>query len=218
MHKITSLFICCSGFFWLDGFSQPKMVKPDLSVKVNFQTVNRTISLSIDENKSATVHLDARPNSGVAWISNVNFTIGTIEFDVKGKDLPQQSFVGLAFHRVDDSTYDAIYFRPFNFQAADTARKSHGVQYISLPKYDWSVLREKFPNKYEHQLMTRVDPNGWFHASIVVSKESIKVYVNKEEKPSLVVQPITDHLYGKLGFWVGNGSEGSFSNLVVRSE
>ena len=31
---------------------------------------------------------------------------------------PQQSFLGIAFHVVDWTTYDAVYFRPFNFRAA----------------------------------------------------------------------------------------------------
>jgi len=69
-------------------------------------------------------------------LKNILFSNGTIEFDVKGKDVQGQSFVGLAFHGLDNSTYDAIYLRPFNFRTEDKLRKIHAVQYISHPVYN----------------------------------------------------------------------------------
>ncbi len=44
------------------------------------------------------------------------FRNGTIECDIREKDVQGQSFVGITFHGVDSTTYDAIYFRPFNFK------------------------------------------------------------------------------------------------------
>ncbi len=57
------------------------------------------------------------PDAGIAWINDIRFSDGIIEFDVKGKNVLQQSFVGFAFHGSNDSTYDAVYFRPFNFKS-----------------------------------------------------------------------------------------------------
>ena len=65
--------------------------------------------------------------SGVAWFKGVEFSTGTIELDLQGHDFFQNSFIGIAFHGVDSSTYDVIYFRPFNFQAEDPIRKIHAV-------------------------------------------------------------------------------------------
>src|SRR5258707_625793 len=79
----------------------------------------------------------------VAYLPGIEFANGSIEFDVKGKDVLQQSFVGVAFHGVDGTTYDAIYLRPFNFRAQDPARRSHSVQYISHPTYTWEKLRNE---------------------------------------------------------------------------
>ena len=125
--------------------------------------------------------------------------------------------VGIAFHGINDSTFDAVYFRPFNFQSPDTTRKSHSVQYISLPQYDWSVLREKFPGKYENKLTNTVDPESWFHVKIIVDTD-ITVYVNNDQQPSLIVKPISEHTTGNIGFWVGNNSDGDFANLMVSQQ
>src|SRR5437867_3608028 len=75
------------------------------------------------------VHLGEGPGEGAAYLPGIEFANGTIELDVRGKDVQQQSFVGVAFHGVDGATYDAIYFRPFNFKAEDPARRIRAVQY-----------------------------------------------------------------------------------------
>src|ERR1700722_18765388 len=74
--------------------------------------------------------LSAAEGDGVAWINNLELTNGAIEVDIKGKDTFQLSFVGIAFHGVDDSTFEAVYFRPFNFHSPDPVRKTHAVQYV----------------------------------------------------------------------------------------
>lgn len=203
-----------SGF---KGFAQPKIHKPDLATRGTFQLTNRELTLLTDSPGNAGVHLNAKPGAGIAWIKDSDFATGTIEFDVKGKDKLQESFVGIAFHAQNDSTYEGIYFRPFNFHAADPVRKSHSVQYIALPKFDWSYLRETFPDRYEHALLTTVDPNRWFHVRISVTREAIQVFVNADTQPCLVVKPLVPHKSGKVGFWAGNNSEGDFAGLVLTS-
>jgi len=200
----------------LSGFGVVHAQSPDISSVSNFDVINRHISIDKYGRKNV-VHLDARDGVGVAWIKNTHFSIGTIEFDVKGKDVMQQSFVGIAFHGVNDSSFDAIYFRPFNFNAADVIPKSHSVQYISMPQYDWSYLREKFPNKYESALTKSIAANSWFHAKIIVDADKIQVFVNSDAKPSLIVKPLNNYITGKIGFWVGNNSDGDFSNLIIQN-
>jgi hypothetical protein len=116
---------------------------------------------------------------------------------------------------VNDSTYEVVYFRPFNFRSPDPVRKAHAVQYVADPVYDWPVLREKYPLKYEQPVSPVPDPNDWFHAKITVTGAKIAVFVNGNPTPSLVVAPLV-HTNGKLtGFWVGNGSDGDWKNLRV---
>lgn len=195
--------------------AQQQTISPDLSRVEVFQAVNRLVSVNRIDNK-AVVHLNAREGDGVAWIKGLQFGKGIIEFDIKGKNLLQQSFVGIAIHGVNDTTYDVVYFRPFNFNSPDTIRKTHSVQYISLPKYDWSFLRQNFPRKYEHGLTSAIDGDSWFHARLVVDADKIEVFVNKDEKPCLAVKPLCNQTNGNIGFWVGNNSEGNFANLVLK--
>jgi hypothetical protein len=76
--------------------------------------VNRTASV-FKEGKITGIRLDEGLGAGILWLKENNFSRGTIEVDLRGRDLLQRSFVGIAFHGSDDATYDAIYFRPCYF-------------------------------------------------------------------------------------------------------
>jgi hypothetical protein len=179
--------------------------------EADFVVFNRQLGFGAD----GSIHLNGVDNEGIAWIKNKQFKNGTIEFDVKGNDKMQGSFVGVAFHGVNDKTYEAVYFRPFNFLSADAVRKSHGVQYLAVPDYDWPLLREKYPNKYEQAIIPAPDPNAWFHVRITVAPKSISVYVNNVQKAMLEVEPLTNTGGTKIGYWVGNGSPGDWKNLKI---
>lgn len=161
------------------------------------------------------VHLSAAAGDGVAWINGVDFSDGTIEADLKGTDIEQQSFVGIAFHGISPNTLDAVYFRPFNFRSADSVKRIHMVQYVSHPNYTWQVLREKFNGQYEKGLSQPPDPNGWFHIRIEVHSPYIRVFVNGDKSPCLSVKQLSNRRSGKLGLWVGNTADGYFKNLTV---
>jgi hypothetical protein len=215
----TIFFILLILFFATIGFAQnAKVIIPDLTklVKEEKLTVfNRSVTILTDPQNHNGIHLDAKDSYGVAWLNDIRFGNGIVEFDVKGKNIMQQSFVGIAFHGLDNNTMDAIYFRPFNFQAQDADRKNHSVQYVSLPSYDWQKLRTDFPNKYEHSLNPSPKPDEWFHVSVVVNTPKISVYVNNNSNPDLVVEQLSNRKDGNIGFWVGNQSDGDFANLKI---
>ncbi len=147
----------------------------------------------------------------------VEFSDGIIDLDIKGKDVFQQSFVGVAFHGADNKTLDAVYFRPFNFQATDSARRIHAVQYVSHPDNTWFVLRQNYNGKYEKAIIPPPDPDKWFHVRIVIRYPQVSVYVNNSPDPSLVVDQLNERRSGKIGLWVGNNSDGDFANLKITS-
>ena len=181
----------------------------------SLRIINRTGFNKENNGSPLVVHLNSGPGAGIAWINGQSFTLGTIEFDEKGKDVIQQSFVGIAFHGLNDSTYESVYFRPFNFRSVDPARKLHAVQYIAMPLYDWPVLRNANPGQYEKPVIPEPDPNGWFHVKIEVTDNKIRVFVNNNSAASLEVTPLVQ-LNGKmLGYWVGNGSDGDWKNLTI---
>jgi len=196
---------------------QKKTIEPDLAAFVEgkgLKVFNRSLS-SLNDGAKKGVRLSASPGDGVAYLEGIEFANGAIEIDIRGKDVQQQSFVGVAFHGLDEKTHDAIYFRPFNFKAEDPARRLRAVQYIAHPTYPWQKLREEHPGKYEQPVNPVPDPNGWFHARVVVASPKVSVFVNDAKEPSLVVTQLSDRKKGLVGLWVGNNSAGDFANLKI---
>ena len=196
---------------------QKKPISPDLAALAEakgLKVLNRSIS-SLNDGTKKGVRLSESQGDGLAYLEGVEFGDGTIEFDIRGKDVQQQSFVGVAFHGVDGTTYDAIYFRPFNFKAEDPARRLRAVQYISHPTYPWPKLRAEHPGQYEKPVSPVPDPNDWFHARVVVASPKVSVFVNDAKEPSLVVNQLSDRKKGLVGLWVGNTSGGDFANLKI---
>jgi len=175
---------------------------------------NRTLDPSKAGSPEA-VFLNAAANDGLAWIAGVELSEGTLELEVKGRNQPGQSFVGIAFHGQDNRTFDAVYLRPFNFQAADETRRSHSIQYISLPGHDWSELRNNHPGKYESAITPAPAPESWVKLKLVLQGKSVSAFVNGSDQPALTVELLNDRLKSKVGLWVGNGSDGWFRNLKV---
>jgi hypothetical protein len=161
------------------------------------------------------VRLDARARDGVLWLVGSSFGEGAIEVDVRGADQPGQSFVGVAFHGVNDTTYEAVYFRPFNFRNPDVPRRSRAVQYISHPAHPWQKLREQHPGKYEAAISPVPDPDGWFHARVEIKGREVRVFVNGAAEPCLTVTSLSDRPRGMIGLWVGHESAGEFANLKL---
>ena len=196
---------------------QKPVLEPDLAKVAageGWKVFNRSAS-TIEEGGKRGVRLDQKLGDGMARLEGYDFINGTIEFDVRGKDVFQGSFVGVAFHALDEKTYDAIYFRPFNFRSDDAARRSHGVQYISHPANTWQKLRSEQPGIYEKPVEPPPDPNAWFHARVVINKPKVSVFVNDAKIPCLTVEQLSDRKGGWVGFWVGNGSGGDFANLKI---
>ena len=180
----------------------------------DLEVFNRSVS-SLSDGTRKGLRLSESPGDGVAYLRGVELGNGTIEFDVRGKDLQGQSFVGVAFHGLDGTTYDAIYFRPFNFRTEDPARRSHAVQYISHPTYTWQKLRAERPGAFEQPVGPAPDPNGWFHVRVVVVSPKVSVFVGDAKEPSLVVNQLSDRTKGLVGLWVGNNSGGDFADLKI---
>jgi pimeloyl-ACP methyl ester carboxylesterase len=189
-------------------------IVPDLQDTMLWKIKNRTAS-SINEAGKKGIRLNEVPGDGLMTFNGGDFSNGIIELDIKGSNKLQQSFVGFAFHGQDLNTYDAIYFRPFNFKSDDALRRSHSVQYISLPNYDWEKLRNEFPGKYENKLANAPGADDWFHVKIIVNGKQVAVFVNGEEHASLEVEKLNANQKGGFGFWVGNNSGGSFANLKI---
>lgn len=210
MKTILFLLFIFPLFLQVNIHAQKSVLIPDLSEATNskiWSVINRKVTYD------QAVYLDKKPGDGILRLNDFIFKNGSIELDIKGKNEQGASFVGVAFHGLDNSTFDAIYFRPFNFKNAD--RRNHSVQYVSLPQYDWNKLREQFPGKYENVINPVPDPDAWFHATIVIEYPNVKVFVDNAKTPSLTISQLSTRKEGWVGLWVGNTSEGYFRNLKI---
>ncbi len=195
--------------------------------QVNAQkTYHYNLAQLLNENKLVTnpsqqtqilnddVQKEAISTKGIVWLKDVSFAKGTIEVDLRGKNVFLQSFLGIAFHAADSITYDAVYFRPFNFKYEDILRRKWSVQYFSMPDYDYQRLRNEHPLIYENAVTPVPNPDEWFHATIIIINDSVMVYVNHSTTASLKVKLLNNRSTGKIGLWT-SGLSGDFANLSL---
>jgi len=173
--------------------------------------VNRQASVLAE--KPGAITVSEKDGNGVVWVTGTDFGEGTIEVDVRGRDVQGASFVGIAFHGKDDNTYEGVYLRPFNFRATDPARHQHAVQYISLPVFDWPKLRQDFPEEFENPVDQSIEPTGWVPLRVVVDAKTIVIFAGPAR--ALEVRKLGELQRGMVGLWVGNGSDGAFANLRI---
>lgn len=182
----------------------------------HWKIVGRSAAI-VDMKGKHALKLSEDSGMGVVWLDSYDFANGTIDVDLLGRSQPVQgSFVGVALRVVDGKTHDAVYFRPFNFRAADSTRHSHAVQYVSDPDWPWQRLRSERPGQYERPVVPEPDGDEWFHARIDVARPRIRVFVNNQTTPSLTVDELSTRTHGPIGLWVGEGSGGYFANLRVQ--
>jgi hypothetical protein len=155
MYKLIILLI-----IYNITFAQKKQTLDleDLHKKGKLQVVNREVKL-VSENGKNFIQLSENKEEGLIWLPIKDFKNGKITIKVRGKDVLQRSFVGLAFHGLNDTTYDAVYCRPFNFFAKDSVRKIHAIQYISHPIFTWKKLRDERNGIFEKEIINPPNPN-----------------------------------------------------------
>ena len=175
----------------------------------NLKSHNRNIVL-----EKNTISLDKREGDGLVVFPDHVLESGTVRLKIKGENKPGESFVGLAFNIQNDSTYEVIYFRPFNFKAKTPVQRERSIQYVSLPEYTWDYLRTHFENQYESEYFNAPFPEDWFEVSIKIESDMIRVY-NRWNTELLSVIRLNEQTSDRFGLWVGNNSKGSFKSIQI---
>jgi len=198
------------------SFGQEQINLADKFQNKKIKAVNRIISLYGDS--PDTVEMNAKNNDGLGILEDIEFDKGIIEVELLGENNPGKSFIGIAFNIQNDSNYEAIYFRPFNFVAEEQIRKDHMVQYIFHPEFTWRKLRDERTGEFEDEISDPPNPDDWFKAIIKITDNKVEVYINEISWPILSVDRLTSTKSNKIGVWTGFGSSGRFRNLVLRKE
>jgi hypothetical protein len=219
MKKLVTVFVCVaamtgSGAGRITAAAAPQQI--DLAERLRagkLRAVNRGVTPLKGDRTG--VHLDENAGVGLVWIDGTDFTQGTIEIDIRGRDLVDRSYLGIAFHRKDDTAFESVYLRPFNFRIDNPVRKQHAVQYMVLPDFDWPKLRQQFPEEFENPVDQSVAPAEWVPLRVVVAGAKIQIYAGAVKSPTLEVRKLGSLDRGMIGLWVGNNSDGDFSNLRI---
>jgi hypothetical protein len=193
-----------------------KTVTPDLKALADGKgetiPTGTTLKWVEDAKGKPALKVQAKWDHTVIPLDRIEFTNGVIEFDALGQSGPSHSnYFGFAFRVADEKTYDAVYFRPFNFRAEEAEGRARAVQYSSHPKYGWEVLRKDKAGQYEKPIVPAPDGDAWFHVRIVVEKPKVSVYVNNGKEPCLVVDELSDRKGGGFA-GLATRSSGSWEN------
>ena len=180
----------------------------------NLDVRNRDI-VSIN-NATNTLVLNREIGDGIAIIKDLEFDEGIIELELKGENNPGKSFVGIAFNIQNDSTYEAVYFRPFNFKSDKKIRREHSVQYIYHPKHSWRFLRTNFKGQFEAEYPRQPSPEDWFIIEVKIDDKKVYVYDKKTNTELLSIKRLTHQVSNKIGLWTGYNSKGEFRNLKIK--
>jgi hypothetical protein len=154
-----------------------------------------------------------------AVLKGSEFHNGTIEVEVAGMAASQaaptaRGFIGIAF-RINGDRFEYIYLRPTNGRADDQVRRNHSTQYSAFPDFDYAKAREVSPEKYESYV--DLEAGAWTRVRIVVDGTTARLFVHGAEQPALVVNDLKHgDGTGAVALWIGPGTEGYFTGLVVR--
>jgi hypothetical protein len=159
----------------------------------------------MDEDKASTMKL--LPESGPVVMRNINFTNGTIEFDVQATDAKTYPFLFIYFRRESPAESESFYLR---VGREDGHKRNDAVQYAPIIKGVtlWDLLDH-------YQSAAHVDTRGVNHVKLVISGFQMRAYVNDMSRPALEIPRFEGNTKaGSIAF------EGAavFRNLVVKPD
>lgn len=212
--KFTYMFTLILLPCFLFGQRQQAIELANLYKKGKLKSVNREIKI-VSSDSGAYLQILENKKEGIIWLPVKDFKNGTIEIEMRGKDIFQRSFIGIVFHGVDDINYDAVYCRPFNFFAKDSVQKIHAVQYISHPDFTWEKLRKERNAFFEKEIINPPNPSDWFTMKLVIDNTTVKAYINNADQPSLIVEKLNNRTSGKIGLFTADSSGGDFKTIKI---
>lgn len=214
--NIRKLLLAITVLTSINSFGQEKIDLTEAFKDGKIEAINKVITVFNDSPNA--LEIQSKESVGMGMLSDMEFETGSIELELLGENKPGQSFIGLAFNIQNDSTYEAVYFRPFNFVAEEQIRKDHMTQYVYEPEFGWRKLRNERTGEFENEISPAPNPDDWFKVKIDISTEKVSVYVNDSSEPTLQVTRLSTVKSNKIAIWTGFGSSGRFRNLAVQKD
>lgn len=88
---------------------------------------------------------------------------------------------------------------------------------MSIPENNWAKLRKEHPLIYENAVSPVPKADEWFHATIVINKNQLYVYVNHSDMASLKVTLLNERRSGLFGLY-SDGLTNDFANLAITTQ
>ena len=159
---------------------------------------NRQVTLASEDGRTL-LRLDEREGDGVAWWPDLVMADGTIEVDIRGKDVMQRSFVGVASTGwTRRPTTRSIFAH--SISGRPTRLAARGLfSTLRIPTHTGTASRGT-ARCLRHAVLPS-DPTQWFHARIVVASQHACACT---EVTSLVAgSEAVEHQEDRLGRFVG---------------
>jgi len=138
-------------------------------------------------------------------VKTLEFTNGTIEFDVEPTDAAHSDFVSFYFRRRDTLENECVYLRlgrPHPEKRNDAIQYAPFIKGVNL----WNLL-------YHFQGPALIHTDGWNHVKLVVSGVQLRAYVNDMRKPALEIPRMEGNTTkGSIAF----DGHAVYANLVVK--
>ncbi len=224
MKNFSSIFIISSLAFSVNLPAQSvKLVPNNLVPNQVYMSIEKLEGKEVLKvSKDSTVKAVDEPT--FVKIKGVDFQDGTIEVKVLSRLLKtarpsDRGFIGVAFRINENNTqFECMYIRPTNGRAEDQVRRNHSIQYFAFPDFKFDRLRKESPEKYESY--ADMGLNEWIKVKIEVKGKQVKLFLNDNKQPSLVVNDLKlgENNAGGLGLFVDVGTEGYFRDLKVTKQ
>lgn len=176
-----------------------------VSCSANAQDASRRVSVDGSHDEWFVESADRAGDAKVAeflgrqalWVRNstqiirsgIEFTDGTIEFDIAPMD--KGHFIGLLFRRSTATNQENIYLR------AHRSGLYNALQYAA--RINGSSTWQLYP---EFNAQIDLPRNQWTHMRVEVKGTQLEVYVNNNGKPALTVPRLRGiHDQGSVAFW-----------------
>ncbi|GAB4056034.1 hypothetical protein [Spirosoma litoris] len=143
--------------------------------------------------------------AGNVLLKEVNFSNGTIEFDI---ELKGTGFPGINFRMSSDhKNGENFYLRSFGKVTPDVRTTLQYAPIINGMSM-WDLTDE-------YQAGATIFQNGWNHVKLVISGKQMKAYVNDMSKPALIVPELeSTETSGKLSL----SGLVNYANLLIKPD
>ena len=78
-----------------------------------------------------------------------------------------------------------------------------------------ATSEEITPTQYGSAIIPPTVSESWVKLKLVIEGKQVAAYVNGANKPALSIELLNERSNGKLGLWLGNGSNRWFKNLKL---